>query len=69
MLPFTIKKFVSKIINNCNSNIKFGIHCHNDFGLATANIIAAIESGIVYPTVTVNGIGERAGNASSKKRL
>jgi len=69
MLPFTIKKFVSKIINNCNSNIKFGIHCHNDFGLATANTIAAIESGIVYPTVTVNGIGERAGNASFEETV
>lgn len=40
------------------------IHTHNDFGLATANALAGISGGAVYATVTVNGIGERAGNAS-----
>ena len=40
------------------------IHTHNDFGLATANALAGINGGSVYATVTVNGIGERAGNAS-----
>ena len=39
-----------------------GVHCHNDLGLATANTLAAIEAGVEYPSVTVNGIGERAGN-------
>jgi isopropylmalate/homocitrate/citramalate synthase len=39
-----------------------GVHCHNDLGLATANTLAAIEAGVDYPSVTVNGIGERAGN-------
>ena len=40
------------------------IHTHNDFGLATANALAGIKGGAVYVSVTVNGIGERAGNAS-----
>jgi isopropylmalate/homocitrate/citramalate synthase len=40
-----------------------GVHCHNDLGLATANTLAGIEAGVNYPSVTVNGIGERAGNA------
>lgn len=40
------------------------IHTHNDFGLATANALAGISGGAVYVSVTVNGIGERAGNAS-----
>jgi D-citramalate synthase len=40
------------------------IHCHNDFGMATANTIAALRSGASQAHVTVNGIGERAGNAS-----
>ncbi|HUB92669.1 MAG TPA: hypothetical protein VL945_01795 [Candidatus Saccharimonadales bacterium] len=40
------------------------IHCHNDLGLATANTRAAIMSGAVCAQVTINGIGERAGNAS-----
>ncbi|NMA10060.1 MAG: 2-isopropylmalate synthase, partial [Methanomicrobiales archaeon] len=39
------------------------VHCHNDFGLATANTIAAVEAGASQVQVTVNGIGERAGNA------
>lgn len=40
------------------------IHCHNDFGMATANTVAALRSGASQAHVTVNGIGERAGNAS-----
>lgn len=39
------------------------VHCHNDFGLAVANTIAAVEGGAAQVQVTVNGIGERAGNA------
>jgi isopropylmalate/homocitrate/citramalate synthase len=38
------------------------IHCHNDFGLATANTLAAVRAGASVAHVTVNGIGERAGN-------
>ncbi len=40
------------------------IHCHNDFGMATANTVAALRCGASQAHVTVNGIGERAGNAS-----
>jgi len=40
------------------------VHCHNDLGLATANTIAAIGSGARQVEVTINGIGERAGNTS-----
>ncbi|CAN2041837.1 2-isopropylmalate synthase [Candidatus Magnetomoraceae bacterium gMMP-15] len=40
------------------------VHCHNDLGLATANTLAAISAGARQAEVTVNGIGERAGNAS-----
>lgn len=40
------------------------IHCHNDFGLATANTLAGAQAGAQYLSVTINGIGERAGNAS-----
>jgi 2-isopropylmalate synthase len=39
------------------------VHCHNDFGLAVANTIAAVEAGASQVQVTVNGLGERAGNA------
>lgn len=40
------------------------VHCHNDLGLAVANSLAAIENGATQAECTVNGIGERAGNAS-----
>lgn len=40
------------------------VHCHNDFGLAVANSIAAFEAGAREVQVTVNGLGERAGNAN-----
>jgi 2-isopropylmalate synthase len=40
------------------------VHCHNDLGLAVANSIAAIEAGARQIECTINGIGERAGNAS-----
>ena len=42
----------------------FDIHAHNDYGLATANTLAGIKSGCLGAHVTVNGLGERAGNAS-----
>lgn len=40
------------------------VHCHNDFGMATANTISALRAGAKEAHVTINGIGERAGNTS-----
>jgi homocitrate synthase NifV len=56
----------AKIKELCTSfpEVSFGIHCHDDYGLATANSLAALEAGAVYFSGTVNSIGERAGNAS-----
>ena len=45
-------------------NVIISAHCHNDLGLATANTLAGIEAGVRQVEVTVNGIGERAGNTS-----
>jgi 2-isopropylmalate synthase len=45
-------------------NITLSVHCHNDLGLAVANTLAAIDAGARQVECTVNGIGERAGNAS-----
>src|SRR5262249_2950415 len=44
--------------------IRFSAHCHNDLGLAVANSLAAIRAGARQGECTINGIGERAGNAS-----
>lgn len=43
------------------------VHCHNDLGLATANTLAAIQAGARQAEVTINGIGERAGNTSMEE--
>jgi 2-isopropylmalate synthase len=44
--------------------VTLSVHCHNDLGLAVANSIAAVQHGVRQIECTVNGIGERAGNAS-----
>jgi homocitrate synthase NifV len=46
------------------ADIPIEMHTHNDFGLATANAIAGLKAGATYVNTTVNGLGERAGNAS-----
>ena len=45
-------------------DIVFSSHCHNDFGLAVANSLAAVRNGVRQIECTINGIGERAGNAA-----
>jgi len=45
-------------------DITISVHCHNDLGLAVANSLAAVEAGARQIECTINGIGERAGNAS-----
>ncbi len=45
-------------------NVPVAVHCHDDFGFATANTLAALRAGASQAHVTINGIGERAGNAS-----
>ena len=42
-------------------------HCHNDLGLATANTLAAVRAGARQVEVSVNGLGERAGNAAAEE--
>ena len=44
--------------------VPLSVHCHNDFGLAVANSLSGLRAGATQAHVTVNGIGERAGNAS-----
>jgi 2-isopropylmalate synthase len=47
-----------------DNDVTISVHCHNDLGLAVANSLAAIEAGARQVECTINGIGERAGNAS-----
>ncbi len=46
------------------TGLPVSVHCHNDFGLAVANALSGIHAGAACAHVTINGIGERAGNAS-----
>ncbi|MCS7097976.1 MAG: hypothetical protein NZ922_03235 [Candidatus Methanomethyliaceae archaeon] len=61
ILPFSMFHLIRKIKEITKKPIE--IHCHNDFGLATANTLAAVAAGASCVHVTVNGFGERAGNA------
>src|SRR5699024_2599344 len=58
-----IFKFMQENVPNIDKAI-LSCHCHNDLGLAVANSIAAVENGAKQIEGTINGIGERAGNAS-----
>ena len=62
MEPFTLRDTIEKIYKVTNFDIE--MHTHNDFGMATANAIAGIVGGAHHIGVTVNGLGERAGNAA-----
>lgn len=64
--PDEFGRLISGIIANTPGieNVVVSIHCHNDLGLATANTLAGIQAGARQVEVTVNGIGERAGNTS-----
>ncbi|MCL2793365.1 MAG: 2-isopropylmalate synthase [Spirochaetaceae bacterium] len=70
-IPAEIGNIISTIRNNVPNIDKaiISIHCHNDLGLAVANTLAAIENGARQAEVTVNGMGERAGNAALEELI
>jgi 2-isopropylmalate synthase len=65
-LPDEFGALIAGIMKNVPGieNVIVSVHCHNDLGLATANTLAGIRAGARQAEVTVNGIGERAGNTS-----
>jgi 2-isopropylmalate synthase len=65
-IPSEYGSFVEKIIAKISNSDQaiFSCHCHDDLGLAVANSLVGIESGCRQVECTINGIGERAGNAS-----
>src|SRR3982751_2637707 len=64
--PDELREFFSEIIARVPNagRAVFSTHCHNDLGLAVANSLAAIQGGVRQVECSINGIGERAGNAS-----
>ena len=63
---YATPEYISQITKDAIevTNLPISLHCHNDFGLAVANALAGIRAGAQCAHVTINGIGERAGNAS-----
>ena len=61
--PAKVRKF-AKLVRSSIRAQSYSIHVHDDLGLATANTLAAVEAGFDVPQTTINGIGERSGNAS-----
>jgi methanogen homocitrate synthase len=68
LTPTTTRYLVSEIKNTVKKS-HVCIHCHDDLGMATANTITAAEAGAKQLHTTVNGIGERCGNASLEEVL
>lgn len=65
-IPQQFGELVGRLIENIPNSDKaiFSVHCHNDLGLAVANSLAAVMQGARQVECTINGLGERAGNAS-----
>ena len=63
-VPEEYAELISHMVRVLGDSAIVSVHCHDDLGLATANSIAAVQAGARQIECTINGIGERAGNAS-----
>ena len=65
-LPHQFGELIQKLISNVKNSNKaiFSVHCHNDLGLAVGNSLSAVLNGARQVECTINGLGERAGNAA-----
>jgi 2-isopropylmalate synthase len=63
-IPAEFGVLVGRVVALVGDAATISVHCHNDLGLATANTLAAVQAGARQVEVTINGLGERAGNAS-----
>jgi len=63
-LPWQIHSVTKEIVEKFGDKCKVGIHCHNDMEMAVANSLSAVEAGAMVVQGTMNGFGERTGNAN-----
>ena len=63
-IPSEYAALTKLVVDRVGRDATISVHCHNDLGLATANTLAAVQAGARQVEVTINGLGERAGNAS-----
>lgn len=63
-VPQEYAEIIGRVVSEIGDRAVVSVHCHDDLGLAVANSIAAVQAGARQIECTINGIGERAGNAS-----
>ena len=63
-LPRQIAAATAGVVRRAGDSVRVGIHCHNDAGCGVANALAAVEAGATQVQGTMNGVGERTGNAN-----
>jgi 2-isopropylmalate synthase len=63
-IPDEYGELIGRIVNVLGDRAVVSVHCHDDLGLAVANSLAAVRAGAKQVECTINGIGERAGNAA-----
>ncbi|MDR1651580.1 MAG: 2-isopropylmalate synthase [Synergistaceae bacterium] len=67
-MPYEFEDFCRTVIKRVNKpGVVWSVHCHNDLGLGVANSLAAVRAGVRQVECTINGLGERAGNASMEE--
>lgn len=68
-MPAEMAAMIASVRKTVPDDVILSVHCHNDLGLAVANSLSAIQAGAGQVECTVNGIGERAGNAAMEELL
>ena len=63
-LPHEVEEIVGRVHAHLGGDVTIGIHCHDDTGCAVANSMAAVRAGVRHVQGTLNGLGERTGNAN-----
>ena len=63
-LPHEITEIIAQLKSELGEEVPLGIHCHNDAEVAVANSLTAVRAGVVHVQGTMNGFGERCGNAN-----
>ena len=68
---YATPQYIAELVDDVRkiTRLPISVHCHNDFGLAVANSISGINAGATCAHVTINGLGERAGNASLEELI
>ena len=62
-MPWDVATMCDAVVQACGDDVTVGVHCHNDCGMAVANSIMAAKHGVGLIQGTMNGVGERTGNA------